>query len=204
MRSPPPRRRPGRTPRQPREISCRSALSADWVATGPAIFALTNEVFGRKDTPVIISPVFAAHRLGGALAAFGAGVVRSAAGDYSLAFVTLGAAIAWQSPPRQVLRGNTDSGRAGRIGGLRNAVVRGKDCAGDRGAAGDRACDGARIRRRGGRCRGQLARRRTGRAARRRRSSGGGAPRAPGPGGCRAARCRSGDGRDGREGVGAG
>jgi len=25
----------------------------DWVATGPATFALTNEVFGRRDTPVI-------------------------------------------------------------------------------------------------------------------------------------------------------
>jgi MFS family permease len=27
----------------------------DWVATGPATFALTNEVFGRRDTPVILS-----------------------------------------------------------------------------------------------------------------------------------------------------
>ncbi len=64
----------------------------DWVATGPATFALTNEVFGRKDTPVIISWIFAGHQLGGALAAFGAGAVRSAAGDYFLAFVASGLA----------------------------------------------------------------------------------------------------------------
>jgi hypothetical protein len=27
----------------------------DWVATGPATFALTNEIFGWRDTPVIVS-----------------------------------------------------------------------------------------------------------------------------------------------------
>ena len=64
----------------------------DWVATGPATFALTNEVFGRKDTPVVISWIFAGHQLGGALAAFGAGAVRGATGDYFLAFVTSGLA----------------------------------------------------------------------------------------------------------------
>jgi MFS family permease len=64
----------------------------DWVATGPATFALTNEVFGRKDTPVIIAWIFAFHQIGGALAAFGAGTVRSETGDYLLAFVTSGVA----------------------------------------------------------------------------------------------------------------
>ena len=64
----------------------------DWVATGPATFALTNEVFGRKDTPVIIAWIFAFHQIGGALAAFGAGAVRDATGDYFLAFVTSGIA----------------------------------------------------------------------------------------------------------------
>jgi len=64
----------------------------DWVATGPATFALTNEVFGRKDTPVVIAWIFAGHQVGGALAAFGAGAVRSATGDYFLAFVTSGLA----------------------------------------------------------------------------------------------------------------
>ncbi len=64
----------------------------DWVATGPATFALTNEVFGRRDTPVIVSWIFAAHQVGGALAAYGAGTVRSLEGSYLLAFVASGAA----------------------------------------------------------------------------------------------------------------
>src|SRR5262249_10875981 len=64
----------------------------DWVATGPATFALTNEVFGRKETPVIIAWIFAFHQIGGALAAFGAGAVRDTTGDYFVAFVTSGVA----------------------------------------------------------------------------------------------------------------
>jgi MFS family permease len=64
----------------------------DWVATGPATFALTNEVFGRSDTPVIVSWIFAGHQLGGALAAFGAGAVRTVTGDYMLAFLASGLA----------------------------------------------------------------------------------------------------------------
>jgi predicted MFS family arabinose efflux permease len=64
----------------------------DWVATGPPTVALTNVVFGRADTPVIIAWIFAAHQVGGALAAWGAGEVRSVAGDYFLAFVASGLA----------------------------------------------------------------------------------------------------------------
>ena len=64
----------------------------DWVATGPATFALTNEVFGRRDTPVIVSWIFAGHQVGGAIAALGAGTVRSLTGDYLLAFLTSGLA----------------------------------------------------------------------------------------------------------------
>lgn len=64
----------------------------DWVATGPATFSLTNEVFGRRDAPVIVSWIFAAHQVGGAIAAVGAGAVRSASGSYLLAFVASGAA----------------------------------------------------------------------------------------------------------------
>jgi len=64
----------------------------DWVATAPATFALTNRVFGRKDTPVVVSWIFAGHQIGGALAALGAGVVRSVTGDYVLAFITSGLA----------------------------------------------------------------------------------------------------------------
>jgi MFS family permease len=64
----------------------------DWVATGPATFALTNEVFGRRDAPVIVSWIFAAHQVGGALAAFGAGAVRSMSGSYLMAFIASGLA----------------------------------------------------------------------------------------------------------------
>lgn len=64
----------------------------DWVATGPATFALTNQVFGRRDAPVILSWVFAAHQVGGALAAVGAGAVRDMSGSYFLAFVASGIA----------------------------------------------------------------------------------------------------------------
>ena len=64
----------------------------DWVATGPATFALTNEVFGRRDAPVIVSWIFAAHQIGGAMAAFGAGAVRSLSGSYLMAFIASGLA----------------------------------------------------------------------------------------------------------------
>jgi MFS family permease len=64
----------------------------DWVATGPATFALTNEVFGRRDAPVIVSWIFAAHQVGGAMAAFGAGAVRSLSGSYMMAFIASGLA----------------------------------------------------------------------------------------------------------------
>jgi sugar phosphate permease len=64
----------------------------DWVATAPATFALTNEVFGRRDAPVIVSWIFAGHQIGGAIAALGAGEVRSLTGDYLLAFLTSGLA----------------------------------------------------------------------------------------------------------------
>jgi len=64
----------------------------DWVATGPPIFALTNEIFGRRDAPVIVAWIFAGHQVGGALAALGAGEVRDLTGTYLLAFITSGLA----------------------------------------------------------------------------------------------------------------
>jgi MFS family permease len=64
----------------------------DWVATGPAIFALTNEVFGRRDSPVLVAWIFAGHQVGGALAAIGAGAVRDFTGTYLLAFLASGLA----------------------------------------------------------------------------------------------------------------
>lgn len=64
----------------------------DWVATGPATFAVTNEVFGRRDAPVVVAWIYVGHQVGGAVAAFGAGAVRSLTGAYLLAFVASGIA----------------------------------------------------------------------------------------------------------------
>jgi MFS family permease len=64
----------------------------DWVATVPPTVALTNEVFGRRDAPVIVSWIVCGHQMGGAVAALGAGVMRNATGSYLMAFVASGAA----------------------------------------------------------------------------------------------------------------
>lgn len=64
----------------------------DWIAVMPPIFALVNEVFGKKAAPVIMSWIFATHQIGGALAAVGAGVVRTWTGSYVLAFMASGLA----------------------------------------------------------------------------------------------------------------
>src|SRR3954471_15738313 len=64
----------------------------DWVATGPATFTLTNEVFGRKDTPVVVAWVYVFHQVGGAIAAYGAGLTRSLTGAYLIAFLASGIA----------------------------------------------------------------------------------------------------------------
>jgi hypothetical protein len=59
---------------------------------GAPTFALANEVFGRRDSPVVVSWIFAGHRVGGALAALGAGAVRSVTGQYFPAIVACGLA----------------------------------------------------------------------------------------------------------------
>jgi predicted MFS family arabinose efflux permease len=64
----------------------------DWVATVPPTVTLTNEVFGRKDAPVIVSWIVCGHQMGGALAALGGGVMRNATGSYLMAFIASGAA----------------------------------------------------------------------------------------------------------------
>jgi predicted MFS family arabinose efflux permease len=63
----------------------------DWVATVPPTVALTNQVFGRKDAPVIVSWIVCGHQMGGALAALGGGVMRNATGSYLAAFIISGA-----------------------------------------------------------------------------------------------------------------
>jgi MFS family permease len=64
----------------------------DWIAVMPPIFALVNDVFGKKSAPVIMSWIFATHQIGGATAAVGAGIVRTWTGSYLLAFLASGLA----------------------------------------------------------------------------------------------------------------
>ncbi len=57
----------------------------DWVATVPPTIALCREHFGTR-APIVFGWVFAAHQLGAAVAAAGAGWIRDMRGDYDLAF----------------------------------------------------------------------------------------------------------------------
>jgi MFS family permease len=62
----------------------------DWVATVPPTVRLTADIFGRRNVGIIFGWIFAAHQLGAAMAAFGAGVLRTWLGDYQVAFMTAG------------------------------------------------------------------------------------------------------------------
>lgn len=63
----------------------------DWVATVPPTVRLTADAFGRERAGIMFGWILAAHQLGAASAAFGAGGVRSWFGDYDKAFLTSGA-----------------------------------------------------------------------------------------------------------------
>ena len=62
----------------------------DWVATVPPTVALCREYFGGAGA-VVFGWVFAAHQLGAAIAATGAGLVRDRLGDYAMAWYVAGA-----------------------------------------------------------------------------------------------------------------
>lgn len=64
----------------------------EWVATVPPIVKLLNEVFGKRDAPVLVSWVYALHQISSAVAAMGAGVLRGYTGSYEVAFFTSGLA----------------------------------------------------------------------------------------------------------------
>ena len=57
----------------------------DWVATVPPTIALCRAYFGAQ-APIVFGWVFAAHQLGAAVAAAGAGWIRDLRGDYDPAF----------------------------------------------------------------------------------------------------------------------
>jgi predicted MFS family arabinose efflux permease len=58
----------------------------DWVSTIPPTVRLVSDCFGRQNSGVIFGWIAASHQLGAALAAMGAGMVRTYLGDYSPAF----------------------------------------------------------------------------------------------------------------------
>ncbi len=64
----------------------------DWVATVPPTIHLCREVLGPGRGTVVYGWVFAAHQIGGAVAAYGAGLLRVHFGNYALAFY-IGAAM---------------------------------------------------------------------------------------------------------------
>jgi len=63
----------------------------DWIATVPPTVRLATEAFGQENTGVIYGWIGASHQLGASAAAFGAGALRAALGDYAVAFHIAGA-----------------------------------------------------------------------------------------------------------------
>lgn len=63
----------------------------DWIATVPPTVKLTGEVFGREKASIVFGWVVAAHQVGAATAAYGAGLLRTVTGSYTLAFFSAGA-----------------------------------------------------------------------------------------------------------------
>lgn len=57
----------------------------DWVATVPPTAVLCREIFGDRGT-IVFGWVFAAHQIGAAAAALGAGVIRDTFGTYTYAW----------------------------------------------------------------------------------------------------------------------
>jgi len=64
----------------------------DWIATVPPTVRLIGDNFGKQETPVIFGWVLAGHQMGAAVAAFGAGTLRTELGSYLEAFVIAGIA----------------------------------------------------------------------------------------------------------------
>ena len=58
----------------------------DWVATVPPTIMLCRTILGPERATVVYGWVFVAHQIGGAIAAFGAAVLRVQFGDYAISF----------------------------------------------------------------------------------------------------------------------
>ncbi len=62
----------------------------DWIATVPPTVRLAADIFGKEKAGMMFGWIVAAHQVGAAVAAFGAGYVRDNAGDYFHAFMIAG------------------------------------------------------------------------------------------------------------------
>ena len=60
----------------------------DWVATVPPTISLTRKYFGYHKAGVVYGWVFASHMIGASIAAFYAGLIRTASGAYTIAWIT--------------------------------------------------------------------------------------------------------------------
>jgi len=62
----------------------------DWIATVPPTVRLATDVYGKERAPIVFGWVVAGHQLGAAFAAFGAGLLRSSLGTYTVASMISG------------------------------------------------------------------------------------------------------------------
>jgi len=69
----------------------------DWVATVPPTVRITGAVFGKERAGLIFGWIFAAHQLGAATAAYGAGFTRTLLLTYTPALYVAGAACLFAS-----------------------------------------------------------------------------------------------------------
>jgi MFS family permease len=64
----------------------------DWIATVPPTVRLASDLFGKQKAAIIFGWLLAIHQVGGAIAAFGAGFMRTALETYLQAFMISGVA----------------------------------------------------------------------------------------------------------------
>ncbi len=62
----------------------------DWIATVPPTVRLAEKSFGKQNAALMFGWIVVAHQIGGAFAAWGAGVIRTQTGDYLGAFIASG------------------------------------------------------------------------------------------------------------------
>src|SRR5262249_9827722 len=62
----------------------------DWIATVPPTVKLVTDAFGPRDAGIVYGWVVASHQVGAGMAALGAGIIRTAFGEYRMAFMTSG------------------------------------------------------------------------------------------------------------------